>query len=436
MQGWLERLLGRTSAAPTNAASPQPVVAPSRTFNEASSSAAAPLVGMALRRPLLDAGGSIAGFEFMPPPLLARRLAAGGDESGASAHLLALLAGIRTAQLGAPARIALLGLRASLLSRPAVRAALPAGTWLALPNEEFTAELASDLLTSQVIVGVEQVPRRGAGFVRIDAAALGDLAGLGAAISACRAAAATARIVVTGLASTEEIEAALTAGADLAGGHHDVMKGSPAAVPLPAAMVAVARLMQQLQSDSDVTVLANTLRADVALSYALLRHANSPLLGLRRQVDSVEHAVMLLGRAALYRWLCLRLLAAAPPRRAARAFMEVALTRALLAEALAGRAGLEPGRAFTTGLLSLLDVMVPMPMAAAVAPLNLAADMQTALVDRQGPLATPIRLAACLERGDAAGAAVLAGPLGGLEAVVAAHDEAWSNAAALLAANA
>lgn len=456
MAGWVKRLLGG-SAGPASEAAPPPGPAPaqgqaptsaqSQRQAQGQAQAQTPIPGSggaqaeppasgaaALRRPLLDAGGAVAGFEFAPTALLAKRLAAGGDETAAAAHVLALLAGMAEASPGAPTRIALLGLPASLLSRPAVIEALPAGAWLVLPSHGFSAELAGTLQPRQVLVGIEQVPRRGAGFVRINAAMLGESAVPGVAIAACRAAAPTARIVVTGLANAEDVEAALAAGADLAGGHLDVLKNAPAKVQLPPAMLTVARLMQQLQGDSDLTVLARSLRADVALSYALLRHANGPLLGLRRQVDSVEQAIMLLGRAPLFRWLCIRMLAAAPQRRVARALMEVALSRAILSEALAGRAGLEPARAYTVGVFSLLDVMVPMPMAAAVAPLNMATDMQAALIERRGPLAVPVQLAICLERGDAAGAAALAGPFGGLDAVLAAHAEAWSKAAAMTAA--
>jgi len=41
--------------------------------------------------------------------------------------------------------------------------------------------------------------------------------------------------------------------------------------------------------------VADAVRADVALTYRLLRYANSPALGLSRGVDSVEQAVQLLG---------------------------------------------------------------------------------------------------------------------------------------------
>ncbi len=190
------------------------------------------------------------------------------------------------------------------------------------------------------------------------------------------------------------------------------------------------RLLHQLLHGAELAVLGAALRADVSLSYELLRHANSPLLGLSRRIDAVEPAVMLLGRDALYRWLCTRLLAALPGRGTARALQEIALARALLFEQLAPACGLAPTVGYTVGMLSLLDVMVPMPMADAIRPLNLPPATADALVHRRGPLGALLTLASCLERGDLAGAAVAAGAVGGLPAALPAHEAAWQAARA------
>jgi EAL and modified HD-GYP domain-containing signal transduction protein len=444
MANWLQRVLGRGSGnAPAarergrhgqeQATGAAPSAAAITATAPENSSKTEP--ALALRRPLLESSGAVAGFEWIPPPLAARRLA-GADDAIAAAHLAALLAGMRHGRDGsgkARSRIALLSAPARLVARASVRDELPSGLWLALPAREFDAALAQALLAQEVLAGVEDVPQRGAAFVRIDAAPLGTLEAVKAAIAACRAAVATTRIVVTGLTSAEGIEAALSGGADLAAGSHDVVHDTTSGAPAPAAMLTVIRLMQALQADADLAVIATALRADVSLAYTLLRHTNSPLLGLRRKVDTVDQAVMLLGRAALYRWLCLRLLAAAPPRRASHALLEVALVRARFAEALASRAALDAGRAYTAGLLSLLDVMLSKPMAAAVAPLNLGDEMNAALVQRHGALAGPLLLAASLERGDAARATALADLFGGLDGVLQLHGEAWAQAADLAA---
>jgi EAL and modified HD-GYP domain-containing signal transduction protein len=432
MASWLSRWFGR--AADASAASGPPSAAGAAGAagaTGAAPAAAAPAepAGPATRRPLIDRQGRLAGFEFPLPDLLARRLQQGASEAVVGAHASALLAAMRPTV--AAGRVALVGLPAALLARPALLQQLPTGLWLVLEPADFGAAGASHLdalRAAGVVAGVAQVPQRGAGFVRVDATGLDRAAAL-AALAACRAAAPRAQVVAAGLADVEDVEAALAAGADLAAGAHDHLRAMAPAAALPPSMARVTRLLNQVLQDAELGAIAAELRADVGLAYELLRHANSPLLGLQRKVDAVDQAVMLLGRDALYRWLCAHLVAATPARPATRALQEIALARAFLFERLAPACGASASALYTLGLLSLLDVMVPMPMAAAVAPLNLPADLRAALVEHQGPWGALIPLAWRLERGDPAGAEPLAAGFGGLAAVTEAHALAWQAAA-------
>jgi EAL and modified HD-GYP domain-containing signal transduction protein len=436
MSGWLSRLIGRggDTAAPLSprpalaSAAPRPATPPPPS-TAARAVAEAPLP--VARRPLIDREGRLAGFEFPLPELLHRRLAQGADDTVLGAHVSAWIAATRpVAQSG---RVALLALPEALssqwLARPALLSQLK-GQWLVLARGAFDASLTPSLdalRATGAVLGAAQSPQRGAGFVRIDDAGAGRAATL-AAIAACRSAAPRARIVTSGMADVDDVEAVLAAGADLATGHHDRQGAPRGAVPLPPAMARVTRLLNQVLQDADLADIAAELRSDVSLSYELLRHANSPLLGLPRQVDATDQAVMLLGRDAIYRWLCARLLAALPGRATARALQEIALARALLFERLAGTVGAPASTLYTMGLLSLLDVMVPMPMAEALAPLNLPKELRAALAERSGPWAPLVAMAADLERGDLAAAERHAGRFGGLQAVLAANDSAWQAA--------
>ena len=430
MSSWFSRMLGRGDAAPTAVMTPPraraepPAAAP---VTRAAAEAPLPVA----RRPLIDREGRLAGFEFPVPDLLARRLAQGADDTVVGAHVGALIAATRpVAESG---RVALVALPRELtvqqLARPALLAQLKS-QWLVLDETSF-ADSASQSLDALraigAVIGSAQSPRRGASFVRIDASGI-DRAAACAAIAACRGAAPRARIVAAGLADVDDVEAVLAAGADLATGHHDRQGAPRGSVVLPPAMARVTHLMNQVLQDAELADIAAELRSDVSLSYELLRHANSPLLGLRRQVDAADQAVMLLGRGGLYRWLCARLLAALPGRISARALQEIALARALLFERLADAAHAPAPTLYTMGLLSLLDVMVPMPMADVLAPLSLPPEMRAALVDRVGPWAPFLTLAACLERADLAAADAPAQAFGGLPAVLAANESAWHDA--------
>jgi EAL and modified HD-GYP domain-containing signal transduction protein len=381
------------------------------------------------RRPLIDREGRLAGFEFPVPDLLVHRLAQGAADTVLSAHAGALFAAMRPA--AEAGRIALVALPSqlppTLLARPALLPQLRA-RWLVLEPAAYSDPASLEALRAAgAVLGAAQVPRRGASFIRIDAAGL-DRGALRAAIAAARAAASGMRVVAAGLPDVDDVEAALAAGADFAAGHFDRVRTAPSAAPLPPAMARVSRLLNQVLQDGDLGAIAAELRADVSLSYELLRHANSPLLGAQRQIDAPDQAVMLLGRDALYRWLCARLLAALPGRASARALQEIALARALLFERLAPACGAAPSTLYTMGLLSLLDVMVPMPMAEALKPLNLPLEMRAALVDHGGPWGGLMTLVGCLERGDLAAAGAQAAAFGGMPAVLTANEAAWQTA--------
>jgi len=453
--GWLSRWFGRSpSPAPAPAVEPghpappaardspkaPPPSAPGVALPASTAQGAAPAGSTAqatipvARHLLIDRNGRLAGFEFPLPDVMRKRLAQGAGDVVIGAHARAFLAALRP--VADSGRVAMASLPGALLQRDVVALEVPPKAWLVVPSEDLTEPPPawwSPLKERSVNLGTEQVPSRRAAFVRIDCSTLDRDAAI-AAVMACREAAPKARVVASQLADVDDVEAVLRAGADLASGRHEHMRQVPQGATLSPAMAQVSRLMNQVLHDADLTVIAAGIREDVGLSYELLRFANSPMMGLQRQVDAVDQAVLLLGRDPLFRWLCARLLAANKGRASARALQEIALARASLFERLAPAAGAPPATLFTLGLLSLVDVMVPMPMAEAVAPLRLPEDVRAALVDRQGPWAPLLELAQALERGDTATAQPLAAAFGGLDEVAAAAEQAWAYAGEAAAA--
>jgi EAL and modified HD-GYP domain-containing signal transduction protein len=237
-------------------------------------------------------------------------------------------------------------------------------------------------------------------------------------------------VVALGLESIADVERALSSGVMLAGGRLDTAGPQPPARPLHAAAHRICALLNDLAMDRETAVVAEAVRGDVALSYRLLRYANSPAIGLRQGADSVDFAVALLGRAELVRWLGVMLLSAAGGRQLSAALQEHALARGRLLEALAQRAGLpRPEALFTLGLLSRLDTLVQMPLAAALEPLRLSEEARQALLRREGPWAPFLAVADELERDDEARFAKLSAPFGGIDAVLAEAELAWGWAA-------
>jgi EAL and modified HD-GYP domain-containing signal transduction protein len=163
----------------------------------------------------------------------------------------------------------------------------------------------------------------------------------------------------------------------------------------------VLRLMTLVRDESvSDHAISEACRADVALSYKLLRIVNASAVG-RKDLTSIGHAVSLIGRDALYRWLALLLIT--PQGRASLA-AEVAhatLTRARFCELLAGRADgqHDGGTLFLVGLLAALDTFYQLPAAEIVDQLGLAGDAAAALLDRSGPLGGVLALVMAFEEG-------------------------------------
>jgi EAL and modified HD-GYP domain-containing signal transduction protein len=420
MASWFSRWFG--SGDPASAPPPEAGSA------AATASASPPIETSATcRRPLFDRKGQLAGFEFRLAGSLAQRMQRRGDAVAHAAYATALLNAMSASMKGE--RVALLSLPLAIAVRSAVRDAVPARAMLALTGEaggdpQLPAALA-DLRRHGALLGRAGSVLPGGQFVLVECQKIASDA-LPGILESFRRSDPALRLVATGLATIDAVEAALEVGADLAAGDTDRSAAPPASRSLAPRMQRLCQLLNRLARDEDLDLLAGELRTDVDLVYRLLRYANSPLLGLTRPAESVEQAVMLLGRDGLYRWLTFLMLAGADGRATSRALHEVALARARLLEMLAPRLGAPAPALFTTGLFSLMEVMLRMPMDEAIGPLQLPAPAMQALVQRGGPWRPALDLAIALERDEPAAVESLAAGLGGLEEVTRLAQEAWS----------
>jgi len=194
------------------------------------------------------------------------------------------------------------------------------------------------------------------------------------------------------------------------------------------------RLLGMLVSDADSDAIAELLKQEPVLTMNLLRLTNAVGTGARSRVSSVSSAMLLLGRRQLMRWLQLLLYSTnSRSGRLPSALMQLAATRGKMMELLASQwneKGLED-RAFMTGIMSLMETLLAMPMADIVSPLPIADDVCAALIGRSGRLGTLLTLVESLERpGGRAIEPLLAGlaPLTASD-VVNAHLQAlrWAN---------
>ncbi|TFW16036.1 HDOD domain-containing protein [Massilia arenosa] len=148
-------------------------------------------------------------------------------------------------------------------------------------------------------------------------------------------------------------------------------------------------LLALLARDADNDAIEKQLRQDPALSYHLLKLANSAAFAPAVRITSFNHALTLLGRRQLERWLQLLLYSRQNLDGPPNLLLPLAARRAAQMETLAKLRGADrdaQDRAFMTGVFSLLPVLLDMPMVEIVTELLLHVEVEAALLRREGPL--------------------------------------------------
>ncbi|MEO1765871.1 EAL and HDOD domain-containing protein [Thiobacter aerophilum] len=163
----------------------------------------------------------------------------------------------------------------------------------------------------------------------------------------------------------------------------------------------VLELLNKVRANADIGEIEKGFKRDVALSFKLLRYINSVGFGLSCEIQSIRHALAILGYQQLYRWLTLLVVTAnegsTPP-----ALMKTAVTRGRLTELL-GQELLdkhERDNLFIVGIFSLLDAMLEMPMEQILERLNLPEPIADALLHREGVYGPFLQLAEACEGAD------------------------------------
>ncbi|TCJ13434.1 EAL domain-containing protein [Parasulfuritortus cantonensis] len=161
------------------------------------------------------------------------------------------------------------------------------------------------------------------------------------------------------------------------------------------------RLLDMVRKDADIRDIEAALKTDVALTFKLLRYINSAGFGLSCEVQSIRHAVSILGMKPLYRWLTL-LLATAGTHPASPAQARTAITRGRLCELLGAHsmAKSDQDNLFITGVFSLLEAMLDTPMDEILDRLVISEDIAEALLHRGGLYGPILALAEACESQD------------------------------------
>lgn len=236
------------------------------------------------------------------------------------------------------------------------------------------------------------------------------LPALEARLRHCRQRAPQARLMIENVRSWAEYRYLRAMGADYCQGEfsHQPDEEAPATECSPGRLLMI-ELLNLVRRDAELGELVEKAKREPAVVVKLIEMANTPLSGLARPVSSLDEAIMLLGREALYRWLAFSLFQIDPDNPRDEALLVMALTRANFLERIAppeARSDL-----FLVGLFSLLDSLLRQPLPQLLERIQLPPPVRAVLLDNSGAYARYLRLLLTLENGQYEAACAFAASL-------------------------
>ena len=144
---------------------------------------------------------------------------------------------------------------------------------------------------------------------------------------------------------------------------------------LPSNQLAKIQLLDLLHQEEsfEPKKLSEIIQTDLSLSYKLLRYINSPAIGLRNEVTSIQHAINLLGYQKIVRWFRVLIMADLNPTNRGQELTVRSVLRGRFLQVLAQgvQSPFDSEGMFLLGLFSQLDAIMDRPMEDIVADLPL-----------------------------------------------------------------
>lgn len=161
-------------------------------------------------------------------------------------------------------------------------------------------------------------------------------------------------------------------------------------------------LMSELaKPDMDFTDIENIIKRDVSLSFKLLTFINSACFGFRTKIDSIKHALTLLGKDEVSKWiylLALKDMGKGKPDE----LMRISVIRGKFGELIAGKIKMSSRSSdiFFMGILSLIDAITNITMENVLPQMPIAEDVKDALLGKDNVFRSIYNLIISYESGD------------------------------------
>ena len=210
-----------------------------------------------------------------------------------------------------------------------------------------------------------------------------------------------ASLIAVKVETSEQFEACRKMGFEYFQGFYFAKPETIRAKVVNPSFASVIDLINMISHDADNREIEAGFKRDSTLSFKLLRYINSVGFGLSCEIRSIGHALSILGRKQLYRWLTL-LMVTAGENSTSPALMKTSVIRGRLVELLGqgyfDRQGLE--NLFIVGVFSMLDVILELPMENVLEKVQLPEAIAEALLTRGGIYGPFLQLAEACEIAD------------------------------------
>jgi len=169
---------------------------------------------------------------------------------------------------------------------------------------------------------------------------------------------------------------------------------------IPFNRLSTLHLLAKLQDPNISTQdLERAVAQNLAITYKVLRYLNSPALAFSRKIESIRHAVVLVGTRLLSNWSSLAMLESIEDKP--REIMVTAMVRAHMCQQL-GTALRQKNvdQFFTVGLLSIIDALLDRPLRESLLVLPLADNVKEALLEHEGLMGAALDCVQAYEHAD------------------------------------
>jgi c-di-GMP-related signal transduction protein len=212
----------------------------------------------------------------------------------------------------------------------------------------------------------------------------------------------TARLLAEKVESYEVFERAVNLGYSLFQGYFFSRPVIVSSEDIPPNKINCLNLLNKVNDEEiDYDELALIINRDISLSYKLLKLANCPLFGLKREIKTINEALVLIGEIDLRKWLTLIILKGMGDGKPDEVIRR-SLIRARLAEriSLLSKFKAFSSELFLSGLFSMLDVLVGRPLEELLSGLPISKDVKELLTKKTSKYKDVFFLVLSLERAE------------------------------------